>query len=63
MLEVIGDLGPIEQLARDLVDEPGAMNDPDAILQKTDQLGRALRLCVAWSNEADDCWNWSCNAT
>ena len=35
---------------------PGVVNDPDAVLQKTDALGRVLRLCVAWSNEADDCW-------
>lgn len=61
ILKVIEDLGPAEQLAQDLVDEPGVVNDPDAVLQKTDALGRVLRLCVAWSNEADDCWNWSCN--
>ena len=35
---------------------PGVVNDPDAVLQKTDALGRVLRLSVAWSNEADDCW-------
>ncbi|CAK9073303.1 unnamed protein product [Durusdinium trenchii] len=61
LLKVISDLGPIEELAQALVEEPGVVNDPDAVLQKTDVLGRALRLSVAWSNEADDCWNWSCN--
>lgn len=40
--------------------KPGVVNDPDAVLQKTDALGRVLRLCVAWSNEADDCWKLSC---
>ncbi|CAJ1359123.1 unnamed protein product [Effrenium voratum] len=59
--KVIVALGPMEQLAQELVDEPGDVNDPDAVVAKTDALGRQLRLSVAWSNEADDCWNWSCN--
>ena len=30
----------------------GDVNDPDAVVAKTDALGRQLRLSVAWSNEA-----------
>ena len=39
----------------------GVVNDPDAVLAKTDALGRQLRLAVAWTSESDDCWNWSCH--
>ncbi|CAE7878998.1 pmp6, partial [Symbiodinium sp. KB8] len=59
--KVIAELGPVTQLAQDLVEEPGRVNDSDAILALIDRLGRAFRLSVAWTSEADDCWNWSCN--
>ena len=52
----VAKLGQVPTLWMATVTIPGVVNDPDAVLQKTDALGRVLRLCVAWSNEADDCW-------
>jgi len=58
---VVNDLGPLPNLAKELMEDPNRDVDMDKLLPLTDSLGSQLALATNWTIEADDCWNSSCN--
>lgn len=58
---VVNDLGPLNDLAIEIMEDPKREVDMDKLLPLTDNLGSQLSLATNWTIEADDCWNSSCN--